>query len=563
MAGRKLEYGVLAAAFLMLVLDAAGGAGWAATSTRGVLAVRLDHSAGAPLYDVLAGAAALLPFGDPAFRLQLLGAVLGALTLSGVVCASRAIVGNTAGVIGAVVLLVAPQFREALATPQALATCATVWAIAYSVRPTAYSARATLLMCAFVVGSAPWFGVALTIGAVAWLERNLKRRAWLALAVGGIGVMIVFLWFDAIGPGPALHASAAAIVVAPVVIGAGLLGISFGAVTNLTYARVLAAIATLATAHQILIGGNGEIMLGVFAIGVAIVPAAVARMIGTKRELIVIAIGAPLVIAALAMGIATDDPRDTPRRLVADLVDQVPNGPGTFIARRAPAWFALQYERTVAGMRPDLDLVPPVSPERADVVAVAALRAHRIAASDAAAFGRLDETLARPRGRGFQLLGRAPETASAVEPPADYASTTGTEEALALALERAEHEAASGRLAAAARALGLDHRFGAADLAVLSATVPTRDRPALFGFLPPGPLGPWTVDVFGDDLAWIANIPLADPPAGAPMPRQLHALWRKLLIGAIKPDAPELAALGPTAVAATAEMIAAEKNTAR
>ena len=221
-------------------------------------------------------------------------------------------------------------------------------------------------MCAFVVGSAPWFGLALTIGAVAWL----KRRAWLALAVGGIGVMIVILWFGAIGPVPSLHVSVAAIVAGPVVIGAGLLGISFGAVTNLTYARVLAAIAALATAHQILFGGNGEIMLGVFAIGVAIVPAAVARIISTKRGLIVIACGAPLVIAALAIGVATDDPRDTPRRLVADLVDQIPSGPGRFIARRSPAWFALQYERTIKSMRRIWILVPPLSPERADLIAV-------------------------------------------------------------------------------------------------------------------------------------------------------------------------------------------------
>jgi hypothetical protein len=340
------------------------------------------------------------------------------------------------------------------------------------------------------------------------------------------------------------------------VIGAGLLGVSFGAVTNLTFARVLAALAALATLHQILIGDAPEIMLGVFAIGAAIVPAAIARMIGTKRELLVVACGAPLVIAALAMGISTDDPRDTPRRLVADLVDHVPSGPGSFITRRSPAWFALQYERTIAGVRPDLELVPPLPGQRADVIAVAALRSHQIAASDAVAFGRLDETRAIPRGRGFQLVGDVPEVATAVEPPAEYDSTIGAEEALALALERAELEAASGRLAAAARALGLDHRFGAADLAVLSATVPTHDRPALFGFLPP----PQTIDAFGDDLAWIANIPLADPPAGAPMPRQLLALWRKILLGTMKPDAPEITALGPAAVAATKEMLAALKH---
>jgi hypothetical protein len=215
----------------------------------------------------------------------------------------------------------------------------------------------------------------------------------------------------------------------------------------------------------------------------------------------------------------------------------------------------LQYERTVAGIRPDLTLTPPLPPQRADVIAAAALRSHQIAAADAAAFGRLDETRAVPRGRGFQLVADPPDRASPVEPPADYVSAIGVDEALALAIERAEHEAASGRLAAAARALGLDHRFGAADLAVLSATVATPDRPALFGFLPIGPRSAATLDVFGDDLAWIANIPLADPPITAPMPKRLHAMWRKIFLGTMKPDAPEIAQLGSEAVAATKQML--------
>src|ERR1700761_8655806 len=103
MVARKLEIGVLATAFVVLILDASGGAGWAVTSTRAVVAARLEHSAGAPPYDLLAGIAALLPGGEPAFRLGLLGALLGALTLAGVVAAFRALVPKepAAGVIGA------------------------------------------------------------------------------------------------------------------------------------------------------------------------------------------------------------------------------------------------------------------------------------------------------------------------------------------------------------------------------------------------------------------------------------------------------------------------------
>ncbi|MEO8842193.1 MAG: hypothetical protein ABI591_05270 [Kofleriaceae bacterium] len=576
MAARKLESGVVAVAFVSLVMAASGGAGWAATSTRAVLAARLDHSAGAPLYDVFAGVAALIPVGEPAFRLQLLGALLGALTLAGVVAAGRELLGNAAGLIGAALLVVAPPFREALATPEVLAACGTVWAIAFVIRKQP-SVRATVAMCALVIGSAPWLGVALTIGAAVWLGRSKQRRPEIVIAVGAIGALIVVLWFDALGSFPGVRVSLAAAVAVSgrgagaVVIGAGLLGISFGAVTKLASAPLVAAVAAIVAIHEVVVGSSGIAMLAVFAIGASIVAAAIARMVvseltGWKRDAAVLACGAPLLIAAVAMGVATDDPRDTPRRLVADLIDQVPAGPGTFIATRTPAWFALQYEHTVAGSRPDLALAPLLPPQRADVIAAEALRAHQIVAADAVAFGRLDETRARPRGRGFQLLGDPPDRATPIEPPADYASALGADEALALAIERAEHEAASGRLAAAARALGLQHRFGAADLAVLSATVATADRPALFGFLPIGVRSAATLDVFGDDLAWIANIPLADPPITAPMPKRLHGLWRKILIGTLKPDAPDIAQLGSGAVEATNAMMTAlrpEKKTAQ
>ena len=133
MVARKLEIGVLATAFVVLILDASGGAGWAVTSTRAVVAARLEHSASAPLYDLLAGIAALLPVGEPAFRLGLLGALLGALTLAGIVAALRALVPKepAAGVIGALLVLVSPAFRELLATPNALAACGTVWMLAF------------------------------------------------------------------------------------------------------------------------------------------------------------------------------------------------------------------------------------------------------------------------------------------------------------------------------------------------------------------------------------------------------------------------------------------------
>ena len=571
MAARKLEVGVLGVAFTLMVLDAGNGSGWAITSTRAVLAARLDRTAAAPLYDVLAGVANLLPFGEPAFRLSLLGALLGACTLAGIVAATRAFVpkSRTAGVIGAVLVFLAPPFRDLLATPQILAACGTVWTLAFLVQhartPDARTLRSAFAAAALVVGSAPWLGLALVI---ATATRG-KRSTQLFGALAAIGALVILWWFDAIGSIPGFRVELAEAIgtsgrgAGAVVVGAGLLGLGFAAATSLPHVRLLGAIAGLVALHEIVVGSSAVALLAILAVAASIVAAAICKLAldtltGWQRDLAVLACGAPLLVAAFATGATiASEANPTPRMLVADLVDQLPPGPGTFLSTRSPSWFAIQYERTVAGLRPDLDVVPPLPPQRADVIAADALRAGKIVAADAAAFGRLDVKRASPRDRGFQLLATTPEIATPVDPPAPYTTATGAGESLALAIERARLEAASNRLDAAARAAGLASRFGAADLAVLGATLPSRAHPALFGFLPLGevPRGPWLADTFGDDLAWVAAIAQPEPPADAPMPRKLHALWRQIFGGTLKPDAPAIAALGPTAVAATAEMM--------
>jgi hypothetical protein len=841
MLARKLEIGVLATTFVLLVLDASGGAGWAATSTRAVVAARMDHSASAPLYDLVAGVAALLPVGEPAFRLGVLGALLGALTLAGVVAALRALVPEepAAGLIGAIVVMLAPPFRELLATPNALAACGTVWVLAFVLAelrragrlgagdadhrapesraakaqhrgdaddraaegqhggdaatrapepraagaaladaggpkpraakaqhrgaadarapepraaaaaladdrapgsraaagaladdrapssraaaaaartddrapssraaaaaartddrapssraaaaaiadagapkpraaeaqnrgdadtrapepraagaaladaggpkpraaraqhrgdadtrapepraaaaaladdraaeaqhrgdaddraPHSRSAAAALAATALVIGSAPWLGLALAILVGVLVRRHARI---VVVAAGAIGVAIVVWWFDARGELPGVRFDLAAAVAASghgagaIVIGAGLLGLGIAAATALPRARILASVAAIVAVHEVVIGGAPAALLAVFGVAAAIVPAALAKLVaseltGVKRAAAVVACGIPLVLASFGTGAAlvTDD-GTTPRRLVADLIDELPAGPGTFIATRPPAYFALVYERAIAGARPDLELVPPLPAQRADVIAADALRAGRVVAADAAAFGRLDLQRTRPRGRGFQLLGEIPTGPLApVEPPAHYATAIGADEGLVLSIERAQLEAATGHLDRAARAAGLVRdgsslaesghatgdriaagaaaaagataaagapqsvRFGAADLALLAATQPTRARPSLFGFLPltANARGPWLADAFGDDLAWMAAIHQPALPLTAPMPRKLHALWRQIFEGTLQPGAPEIAALGPAAVAATTEM---------
>jgi len=529
-----------------LVIGAGGGAGWGVSSAHAVLAARMEHGAAAPLYDVLASVAALLPFGEPGFRIELLGALLGAATCAGVIACAQLLVpkDRLAGLAGVVVLVLAPPLREA--SPGLLAACGTVWALATSGR------TASLAACALVVGSAPYLGLALTI---VLAIRCDDRPLGLAL----VGLTAIALWLGATGSLPAFHPSLAAAIAATrsgaVVVGAGLVALGFGALTGLPRSRELAAITALVCLHELLFAGSAPVVLAVFAIAIAIIPAAIARATSLKHRDLAALAAVPLAAAALLAGFRVEHAGSTSTRLADDLTGEVPAGPGVFVATRAPSWLALQYEWVIAGARPDLTLVPPMPSHDADVIVANQIRADHIAASDAAAFGRLDVKRVIPRDRGFQLIGDLPTTAEPLLPPPHYPTPLGAEESAMLALERARHEAASGRLDSAARAAGLADRFGAADLAVLAATIPTPQRPAFFGFLPldVAPPGPWLLDVFGDDLAWVAGLDIK--PAESPMPRKLHALWREIFAGTKKPDDPAIAALGPRAVAATQEML--------
>jgi len=563
-------------ALAIFILDAGGGPGWGAASAQAVLAARLDHLATSPLYDLLANAATALPVGEPGFRLGVLAAILGAVALGGVVAGVRALVPRevAAALTVTLLLVAAAPFREAaaFAAPSILAACGAVWAFACAARYARNHDRrnvpCTFAACMFVVGSAPWLGAALTIIATIWLWRAGAARDLLALCVGALGAIVIALWFDAVGGMPMPHPDLGALTASgrgagAIVVGAGLLGVGFGALTGLRSARWLALIVIVTAAHEALFGGTTPVVLAVFAIGGAIVPSAIVRaamgsLKGTRRQAMTFAAGVPLIAAALAMGpvIRVDDPGATPTQLASDLTAALPPGPGVFVATRPTTWLAVRYEAAIAGARADFALVPPLPTHEADAVVANAIRGNRIAASDAAAFGRLDIRRAIPRGRGFQLIGEPPATASPVPPPARYATAIGEQEAALLALERARYEATSGRLDAAARALGLTSRFRAADLAVLATTLPTKEHPALFGFLPldERPPGPWLYDIFGDDLAWVAGLDVPPVDANAPMARRLHAKWRDIIVGKAKPDDPAIVAMGPRAVAATKEL---------
>ncbi|MEO8701013.1 MAG: hypothetical protein ABI867_13275 [Kofleriaceae bacterium] len=565
-----LDHVMFAIALCVLIAGAAGGPAW--SSGDAILAAGLQRSAAAPLYDLVAGVAAYLPVGEPGFRLATLSAVLGAVVLVGVVRAARALLPKDplAGLVAAIVLGLAPAFRDAagFAGPTILAACGLVWTLAFCLeharKPAKDRVLAAMACIAVVIGSAPWLGALAGMLVVTWLWRT-GGKPILAHAVFGVGALIVVGWLGALGSLPALQPDLGAVVAASgrgagaIVVGAGLLGIAFAAITNLRNARWMAAVVAIAFGHAVLVDHEAIPVLSILALGCAIVPSAIVQLVGTTRRTLVVGAAAiPIIGAAILAGpaFAVDDPGAAPARLASDLTNGLPAGPGAFIATRSSTWGAVEYAQRVAGVRPDLPLAPPLQELQADAAAAQLIRTGQIAGADTFAFGRLDPRFAVPRSRGFQLLDGPPKVVAPILIPPHYDSQIGREEGLRLMLDRGRYEAVNGRLGVAARVTGLaSTRFGAADLAILATTEPS--RPALFAFIPnlDGlPPGDWMIQLFGDDLAWTAGID--EPAVDTPRERKLHALWRALWRGEIKRDDPAILALGPAAVQATDQMLA-------
>jgi hypothetical protein len=570
---RWLPTGVLAVSLVALVASAAGGSGWDRAADHAVVAGYLVRTATAPLHDALAGVAAHLPIGEVGFRLAVLAALLGALTLTGVVVAVRALLPKDpfAGVIAAAVLVLAPPVREASATagPSMLAACGVVWAIAaaaaHARTRSVRDAALALAAVAAVIGSAPWLGAAFAMMMLGWLARAGAARDHLAIGAGALGAIVLVLWIGAVGrlPAPALDLTAMVAAsgrgAGAIVVGGGLLGAAFAAATGLPLARWLALAIVLVGLHAVAFDPAPAPLLAALAIGIAVIPSAIARAVPLPRTWVVLAAGIPLVAVALLTGASArvDDPGAAPARVATDVIGELPPGPGVIVASHGTVWSAIHHAQAIAGARPDLQLVPPMLPSAADLVAANALRANQVVGSDVPAFGRLDPTRSVPRGRGFELRAEPLAVAIAPPPPAHYDSAIGDEIATQLAVSRARYEAGMGRLDAAARAAGLTARFRAADLAVLAIALPSADRPALYGFIPrldDRRPGPWLLELLGDDLAWVAGI--EQPAVDGPPARRLHALWRELLAGKRTADDPEIAALGPAAVTATNQLIA-------
>jgi len=574
---RRLEV-VIGIAVAALASALVSGPGWLDASEH-VTAARLGHPlAWAPGHGALAAIAQLLPIGEAGTRVALVSAVAAGALAAGLAAMARALVPReVGGAVGAVLALAAVAAVRVAATtpgPAMLVAAGVAWTVAGLIAlrrdddgAGSGTGRAVGGL-AVTLAAAPWIGVALAVVVAPLVWR--RRRILLVVPIAVIAPLVIVAGVPPLGwaeLGARLHAMVGALGAdaGVVVLGAGALGLGFAAATGLRGAAIALVAALVVVAGAAVSPINGAdaalavqpiLALGVVVLAAAAVRAAARDADGNRRAGLALALALPFPLLGGVLAVGVPDDGDAPARAAAELADPAPAGPGAIFVGGEALMTALRHERAVAGLRPDLALGPRA--DGADRLAVGLLRQGQIVVADLPAFGALDDRLARPVGRAFELL--LVEGVSDVTPPepARYPGAIGAEVSARLALARGLWEGGAGHLDHAARAAGLvGTRFDAATVALLGATRPSAARPALFGFIPDlgtTDRGAW-LQLLGDDLAWVADVAEPPLPEDAPPERRLHARWRAVLLGIAPPADPAIRALGKSAVLATREML--------
>jgi tetratricopeptide (TPR) repeat protein len=307
------------------------------------------------------------------------------------------------------------------------------------------------------------------------------------------------------------------------------------------------------------------------------------------RPLAIAALLVPLVAAGLLAGGGEPlDRDDAPTRLWAATVGAMPPGPGLYFTSGDHTLFAAQYERLVAGGRPDLAIANPelcrdewflrhvkrmmpllyvpyiddhLRGHTAERLAITNMRQERMVGGDLPAFGRLRTRYAGAVGRAYQYMLSEADAADPARPPPDFEGRIGRRVATLVGLERGGYELERGRFAAAARAAGLTARFSAEEQAQLASAKPRADRPPLLPLVPRHTRvllhEEWMTDLFADELAWQAGLAVPSRSSGDTYEQRLHARWRALLRGELVPGSPELLDAGPEAALATTRLLVA------
>jgi tetratricopeptide (TPR) repeat protein len=382
----------------------------------------------------------------------------------------------------------------------------------------------------------------------------------------------------------------------------GLVGLGFAAATRLRGAGICLATAiflALGAALQDALNPDlpGYLLPAVLvlaaglaplvAAGLKLLPGEMAAPGARTRPVAMAALLAPLCAAGfLAGGGQPLDRDDAPARLWATTVGALPPGPGLYFTSGDHTLFAAQYERLVAGGRPDLVVAHPelsrdewflrhvkrmmpilrvpyvddgLRGSTAERLAIYNMRDGRTVGGDLPSFGRLRSRYAGAVGRGYQYVLVEADAADPARPPPDFSGQIGRRVAALVGLARGEYELERDRFADAARAVGLDRRLSGEQMAALAAAKPRADRPPLLPLLPRRTrvllYAEWMTDLFAEELAWRAGLPPVRAGGGDTFEERLHASWRALLSGDVQPGSSELLDAGRDAALATTRLL--------
>lgn len=654
------ELTVFALATAFYVWMAAPGVGWMDSGELTAAAWNLGgaHPPGHPAHSLFGKLVAWLPFGEIAFRLNLLSAASMAAALAGVIALARRLVAErdaalSGGGVGVVLAALSPAALVDATRAEVYGPVAAliVWSLVAAMpffksegeqaphpRHLLLAALGFALAAAFhpVIAAAAALPVAVALGVRA--RRRLLRLAPLALALGVLALLTyaylpvralaaappLLVWGDPSTPGAFLDLVTGAVyrsnfsaggllarfAGAWMLVGAssglgvllgGLVGLGFGAATRLRGAAVCLAVAVclaigaalqdalnpdlpgyLLPALLILAAGLAPLV----AAGLRLLPAEMAGGDARTRPLAIAVLLLPLVAAGFFAGGSEElDRDDAPSRLWAASVGAMPPGPGLYFTSGDHTLFAAQYERLVAGGRPDLAIVNPelcrdewflrhvkralpllyvpyiddhLRGQTAERLAITNMRQGRTVGGDMASFGRLRGRYAGALGRAYQYLLAEADAADPARPPPDFRGRIGRRVAALVGLERGSYELQRGRFAAAARAAGVTARFTAEEQAALASARPRADRPPLLPLVPRRTRvllhDDWMTDLFAAEVAWQAGLPDRAGTGGSEEER-LHALWRALLRGELAPGSPELIDAGPDVALATTRLL--------
>jgi hypothetical protein len=610
----------------------------------GAFALGVSHPPGQPTYTLLGKLASLLPLGEVAFRASLLSAACAALAVAGAIALAHELLdaddwrGHMGALVAAALLAASPMLWEQAVRPEVYAPMAAagVWGATFLVRfsrrePRPRDAVTAALLLALAAGIHPLLAAVIAFAFAPAILWRAPRSLLLVLAAGilGLGVNLVLparanarvVWAE-----PATLGGMVDIMLGRVYAGnfqlagtldravghvlllgegtslpilvCGTAGLLFGAVTRLRGALpllVAAATVVVATSTQKVFypqnpDVHGYLLAGLplLAAGIPLLFAAAGRALaGTTRLTRALGVGVvalPVMVLAATGRTTHIDARsrrdDDALRYYDRTLGAVPVGPAVLVTDSDHALFVSQYEKVVAGARPDVGLAHEafLKAEWAARFLKRDFPTMYVPFIDDAIPGSMVARLVRGNlARGFPVWSLKPDPgglwATPVDgtlaydcaprampgpafPVASFGGDMGRRVAQNENWKRATWELHARRFDEALRAAGAEGSFSERERRAVAA-IPADARPVLPELRRASPIffyEDWQLDSIVREVRFLAGLP-EDPPAAdaAPDVRLLYA-WHLLLRGDARADA-AIGAAHVDARAVTARML--------